>query len=134
MAAPTAPADTGAEIPEGFFDEIASLLETESAEEIADVVISVCTHRGILHPELDEDLADELRTEQVREVFALVDAVTVAVSNGTLVPRRIAVSEEMDPMLARLWFGFVEDAVDLAAADAVAQMVETGEAGDQLQQ
>jgi hypothetical protein len=63
----------------------------------------------------------------VREVFALVDAVTVAVSNGTLVPRRIAVSAGIDPQLAKLWFEFVEDALDPAAADAVAQMVETGE-------
>jgi hypothetical protein len=114
------------EVPEGFFEEIAAMLDTETAEEISDAVITVCTRRGILHPELDEDPADELRTEQIREVFTLLGAVTAAVSDGTIIPSLVFPDEDLNPALAALWDGFVGDAADPAAADAVAQMVETG--------
>lgn len=122
MSAPTAPAG----VPEGFLDEVASLLDSETAEEISDAVITVCTRRGILHAELDEDPADELRAEQSREVFALLDVVSRAVADGTVVPQAVLVDEEMDPVMARLWYGFVDDATDPESAAAVSQMIETG--------
>jgi hypothetical protein len=115
------------EIPAGFFDEIAAMLDTETAEEISDAVITVCTRRGILYPELDEDPADELRTEQIREVFGLLGAVTAAVSDGTIVPSLVFPDEELDPRLAALWSGFVSDAVDPQSAAGVEQMIRTGD-------
>jgi hypothetical protein len=115
------------EIPEGFFDEIAAMLDTETAEEISDAVITVCTRRGILHPELDEDPTDELRTEQIREVFGLLGAVTTAVSDGTIVPSLVFPDENPDPALAALWSGFVNTAVDPQSAEDVEQMIRTGE-------
>ena len=126
MASPTARAAPTLEIPDGFFAEIAAMLETEAAEELADAVITVCTRRGILHPELEEDPADELRTEQVREVFALLDAAAAAVSDGTIVPSRVPVEDEMDPAMAALWDGFVADAADPEAAAEVERMLATG--------
>ena len=125
---PTVPSQPALDIPEGFFDEVATLLETEAAEDIADAVITVCTRRGILHPELDEDPADELRTEQVREVFVLLDAVTRAVSDGTLAPNLVSVVDEMDPEMAALWYGFSDEANDPEAAASVATMLDTGTA------
>ena len=115
------------EIPEGFFDEIAAMLDTETAEEISDAVITVCTRRGILHPELDEDPTDELRTEQVREVFSLLGAVTTAVSDGTIVPSLVFPDDDPDPALAALWSGFLGDAGDPESAAAMDQMIRTGE-------
>ena len=126
MTSPTAPAAPTLEIPGGFFAEIAAMLETEAAEELADAVITVCTRRGILHPELEEDPADELRTEQVREVFVLLDAATHAVSDGTIVPSRVPVADELDPDMAALWYGFVDDAADPEAAAEVERMLATG--------
>ena len=126
MTSPTAPAAPTLEIPGGFFAEIAAMLETEAAEELADAVITVCTRRGILHPELEEDPADELRTEQVREVFVLLDAATHAVSDGTIVPSRVPVEDEMDPDMTALWYGFVDDAADPEAAAEVERMLATG--------
>jgi len=115
------------EIPEGFFDEIAAMLDTETAEEISDAVITVCTRRGILHPELDEDPADELRTEQIREVFTLLGAVTAAVSDGTIIPNLVFPDEELDSALAALWSGFVSAAMDPQSAADVGRMIRTGE-------
>jgi hypothetical protein len=115
------------EIPEGFFDEIAAMLDTETAEEISDAVITVCTRRGILHPELDEDPADELRTEQIREVFTLLGAVTAAVSDGTIIPNLVFPDEDLDPALATLWSGFVNAAMDPQSAADVGRMIRTGE-------
>lgn len=126
MTAPTVSTRSPLEVPEGFFAEVSSLLDTEAAEEIADAVILVCTRRGILHPELDEDPADELRAEQIHEVFALLDAVTAAVADGTVVPGQVVVIEEVDPQMAALWSGFVGDAADPVSAAAVTQMLETG--------
>lgn len=127
MTGPTTTGRDRVEIPEGFFDEVASLLATESAEEVAEIVIAVCISRGILHPELDEDPSDELRAEQIFEVFSLLDAVTAAVSDGRIVPSAVPVAEEMDPEMAALWYGFVADAEDPEAAAAVASMIETGQ-------
>ena len=62
-------------VPEGFFDEIAAALRTETAEDIAETVIAACISRGIIHPELEEEPDDELRAVQMGEVFALVGAV-----------------------------------------------------------
>ena len=128
MTATIEPTQPPLDIPDGFFDEVATLLETEAAEDIADAVITVCTRRGILHPELDEDPADELRTEQVREVFVLLDAVTRAVSDGTLAPNLVSVVDEMDPEMAALWYGFSDEANDPEAAASVATMLDTGTA------
>ena len=127
MTSPTAPAAPTLEIPDGFFAEVAAMLETEAAEELADAVITVCTRRGILHPELEEEPGDELRAEQVREVFALLDAATHAVSDGTIVPSGVPVAEELDPVMAELWYGFVSDAGDPNSAASVITMIETGE-------
>ena len=126
MTSPTAPAAPTLEIPDGFFAEIAAMLETDAAEELADAVITVCTRRGILHPELEEDPADELRTEQVREVFALLDAAAAAVTDGTIVPARVPVADELDPAMAALWDGFVAAAADPEAAAEVERMLATG--------
>jgi len=129
MTGPAAPAaDPALEIPDGFFVAVAAMLETEAAEELADAVITVCTMRGILHPELDEDPADELRAEQVREVFALLDAAAaaVAVADGTIVPARVPVADELDPAMAALWDGFVAAAADPEAAAEVERMLATG--------
>ena len=126
MTSLTAPAAPTLEIPGGFFAEIAAMLETEAAEELADAVITVCTRRGILHPELEEDPADERRTEQVREVFALLDAAAAAVADGTIVPARVPVADELDPAMAALWDGFVAAAADPEAAAEVERMLATG--------
>jgi len=127
MTGPAAPAaDPALEIPDGFFAAVAAMLDTEAAEELADAVITVCTLRGILHPELDEDPADELRAEQVREVFALLDAAAAAVADGTIVPARVPVADELDPAMAALWDGFVADAADPEAAAEVERMLATG--------
>ena len=66
MTTPTAPAAPAPEVPGGFFAEIAALLETEAAEELADAVITVCNQRGILYPDLEDDPGDELRAGQLR--------------------------------------------------------------------
>ena len=126
MTSPTARAAPTLEIPDGFFAEIAAMLETDAAEELADAVITVCTRRGILHPELEEDPADELRTEQVREVFALLDAAAAAVADGTIVPARVPVADELDPAMAALWDGFVAAAADREAAAEVERMLASG--------
>lgn len=128
MSGPAATADAPA-VPEGFFDEIATVLENETAEQIADSVISVCTRRGILHPELEEYPDDELRAEEVREVFDLLAAVTLAVTDGTIAPSGVHVDPgdiELDPEMARVWKSFVEDAADPEAAEAAASMLERG--------
>lgn len=115
------------EVPEGFFDEVAAMLESEGAEELADAVITVCTRRGILHPELEDDPEDELRAEQVREVFALLDAATSAVADGTIVPGGTSLDDDdFDPAMAILWDDFVVDAMDPKVATAVSNMLSTG--------
>ncbi|KMV17652.1 hypothetical protein ACT17_15375 [Mycolicibacterium conceptionense] len=111
------------EVPEGFFDEIASRLETESAEEIADVVIDTCISRGILHPDLEEEPDDDLRAEEMREVFDLLVAVTAAVADGTIVPRLIRQVDVMDQHLDVAWERFTEAATDPEAAAAVSHML-----------
>lgn len=129
MSGPSATADAPApSVPEGFFDEIATLLEDESAAQIADSVISVCTRRGILHPELEENPEDELRTEEIREVFDLLAAVTLAVTDGTIAPTGVRVdrADEMDPDMAQAWESFVEAAADPEAAAAAAAMLDKG--------
>lgn len=113
-------------VPEGFFEEIAASLETETAEDIADAVIEACTRRGILHPELEEDPEDELRAEEVREVFALLASVTYAVADGTIVPSRTRVADEVDLDMAKAWESFVDDAADPEAAAASAAMLNDG--------
>lgn len=127
MTQTSTPASPAARIPEGFFAEVAALLDTEAAEEIADAVITVCTRRGLLHPELEDDPGDPLRAEQLREVFALLDAVSAAVADGTIVPSRVQFDDEMDPVMDALWAQFAADAADPQAAAAVEQMLRTGE-------
>ena len=68
----------------------------------------------------------ELRAEQVREVFALLDAAAAAVADGTIVPARVPVADELDPAMAALWDGFVADAADPEAAAEVERMLATG--------
>ena len=126
MGTTTETESTESEVPEGFFDEVASLLETESAEEVADAVITVCIRRGILHPELEEDPSDELRVEQLQQLFALLDRVTAAVADGSIVPSSVPVAGELDPQMAPLWFAFAAEAADPEAAAAVEAMLATG--------
>ncbi|BBX87888.1 hypothetical protein [Mycolicibacterium aubagnense] len=124
IASPTA----NAHAPKGFFHEVASMLHTESAEEIAEAVITVCTRRGILHPELDEDLDDELRTQEIREVFDILSMVTDAVADGRIVPSGVHVDDEIDPDMAAVWESFVDDAADPETAAAAATMLNDGKA------
>lgn len=127
VTVPTSPPGSG-DVPEGFFDEIAASLETEGASDVADAVISVCTRRGILHPELEQEPDDELRAEEIREVFDLLEKVTAAVADGTIVPSHVH-TDEYDPDMAALWEQFTEESVDTAAGDAVASMISKGKSG-----
>lgn len=113
-------------VPEGFFDEIAAQLESESAEEISEVVIGTCISRGILHPDLEEDPDDELRAEEMREVFGLLRVVTDAVADGTIVPSRVKFADAMDPDMEQAWDVFTDAAADPQSAEQVAQMITTG--------
>lgn len=117
--APTHPV----EAPEGFFDEIAAQLDTESAEEIAEAVIGTCISRGILHPELEEEPDDELRAEEMREVFGLLTLVTDAVADGTIVPRRLRFLDSMDPRMEEAWESFTDAAADPESATATARLI-----------
>lgn len=133
MAGSMAPAGTTSRTtnpsaPEGFFDEIGSMLHTESAEEIADAVITVCMRRGILHPELDEDVGDELRTQEIREVFDILSMVTTAVADGRIVPSGVHVDDEIDLDMAAAWESFIDDAADPETAAAAATMLNEGKA------
>ena len=114
-------------IPAGFFDEIAAQLDSEEAEDIADAVISTCISRGILHPELEDDPADELRAQQLREVFGLLGAVTAAVADGTIVPRQFRHIDIMDPDMEQAWEGFTASASDPEAAARTSEMIATGQ-------
>lgn len=113
-------------VPAGFFDEVAASLETESASEIAEAVIDVCTRRGILHPELDDEPDAELRADELREVFSLLAVVTDAVSDGTIQPSRVRIVDEMDPGMAAAWDAFTAAAADPQADEAVATMLAEG--------
>ncbi|MDB2196244.1 hypothetical protein [Mycobacteroides abscessus] len=113
-------------VPEGFFDEIASQLESESAEEISEVVIGTCISRGILHPDLEDEPDDELRAEEMREVFGLLELVTAAVADGTIVPKRVRFADTMDPEMEQAWDAFTEAATDPEDAEAVAKMIANG--------
>lgn len=125
VAVPTPPAVA---VPDGFFDEIASFLESESASDVAEAVIEVCTRRGILHPELEQEPDAELRAEEMREVFDLLERVTAAVADGTIEPKRVR-DDEFDPDMAKLWEQFTEEAVDTETGDEVAAMLNTGKPG-----
>lgn len=113
-------------VPEGFFDEIAAQLESESAEEISEVVIGTCISRGILHPDLEDNPDDELRAEELREVFGLLAVVTDAVADGTIVPRRVQFADTMDPAMEQAWDAFTDAAADPESAEQVAQMIADG--------
>ncbi|WP_232490807.1 hypothetical protein [Mycobacterium dioxanotrophicus] len=129
MTGPTFPVHTaprGPKIPDGFFDEIAATLETETAEEISEAVIAACTGRGILHPELEEDPDDELRAEEIAEVFALLAEVTAAVADGTIIPSRVRPSDDVDGAMAAAWESFAADAADASTAEVGAAMLTTG--------
>jgi len=115
-----------AQLPEGFLAETATLLTDTTAEQIADAVLTVCLRRGVLSPELDEEPADALRAEQLGEVFTLLDAATAATADGSLVPARVFVDEELDPDFAALWEDFLYDAQDETAAAAAETMIATG--------
>ncbi|MEN4461015.1 hypothetical protein ABFV47_27510 [Mycolicibacterium fortuitum] len=123
---PVHTAPRGPKIPDGFFDEIAAALETETAEEISEAVIAACTGRGILHPELEEDPDDELRAEEITEVFALLAAVTAAVADGTIIPSRVRPCDEVDRAMAAAWENFAADAADVGTAEVSATMLTTG--------
>lgn len=114
------------EVPEGFFDEIAAQLESESAEEISEVVIGACISRGILHPDLEDEPDDELRAEEMREVFGLLTAVTDAVADGRIVPKRVQFADTMDPAMEQAWDAFTEAAGDPTDSEAVAKMLADG--------
>lgn len=114
------------EVPKGFFEEISALLQTESASEIAEVVITVCTGRGILHPELEEHPDAQLRADELDEVFSLLAAVTDAVADGTIVPRRLRTTENLDSEMAAVWEAFVDAGADADAEDAVQTMLTEG--------
>lgn len=114
------------EVPEGFFDEIAASLQTESASEIAEVVITICTGRGILHPELEEEPDTQQRADEVHEVFSLLAAVTDAVADGTIVPHRLRTAGQLDPEMAAAWETFTDAAADSDAEDAVQTMLTEG--------
>lgn len=124
VTVPTPPPDSG-NVPEGFFEEVAASLETEAASEVAEAVISVCTRRGILHPELEQEPDDELRAEEIRDVFDLLEKVTAAVADGTIVPSHVH-ADEYDPDMAALWEQFTEEAVDTDTGEAVASMISNG--------
>lgn len=115
-------------VPDGFFDEVAAQLQTETAEEISEVVISTCISRGILHTDLEEDPDDELRASQMGEVFALVAAVSSAVADGTIIPRGVRFIDMLDPDMAQEWENFTDAAADPQAAAAAAAMLESGSA------
>lgn len=111
------------EVPPGFFEEIAAQLQSGSAEEISEVVISTCISRGILHPDLEETPDDELRAEEMREVFELLTAVTAAVSGGTLVPSGKPFTDIMDPEMERVWESFADDSADPETAEKVEALI-----------
>lgn len=114
------------QVPEGFFTEIASMLQSETAEEIGDAVITVCISRGILHPELEDEPDDELRAAQMGEVFALVGAVSAAVADGTIVPAGVQIHDTMDADMEQAWEDFTDAAMDPEAGAAAAEMLRTG--------
>lgn len=125
-------ADAGAdacysEVPEGFFSDVAAQLGGISASEVSEAVIGVCMSRGILHPELEEEPDSQLRADELREVFRLVELSALAVSDGTLVPARNA-EDWNDADMAGLWARFSEDAADPAVDEKVKALV----AGDTL--
>lgn len=117
-------------VPPGFFDEVAAQLQTETAEEISEVVISTCISRGILHSELEEEPDDELRSQEMEEVFSLVGAVTAAVADGTIVPQGTRFIDTMDSDMEQAWDSFTDAAADPAAAAAAAAMMQTGSIAD----
>jgi hypothetical protein len=124
----TTPATPPQPVPDGFFDEVAAHLQTETAEEISEVVIATCISRGILHTDLEEDPDDELRAVQMGEVFALVAAVSCAVADGTIVPRGVRFIDTLDPGMAQAWEDFTDAAADPQADAAAAAMLESGTA------
>ena len=108
--------------PEGFFDEVAAVLRSESASDVSEAVIAVCTQRGILHPELEQEPDSELRSDELREVFRLVEVVSVAVADGTIIPADVR-EEQFDEGMLTLWEQFIESAADEESEAAVIQMV-----------
>ncbi|MFZ2238070.1 MAG: hypothetical protein WAV90_00850 [Gordonia amarae] len=115
-----------ARVPDGFFNEVAAVLRDETAEAVADAVLQVCTQRGILHPELEQEPGSELRAEEIREVFELVGAVSYAVADGRVIPADVR-EEFFDENMLTLWEGFITDATDDEAA-AEAQALSAGTA------
>lgn len=88
---------------DGFLDQVADLLTGASPEEVSDAVITAALMSGMLDPELEEEPNHPERLRQLQEVFALVDRVTVAISHGSLIPRRKVVPDEMDPDFAAVF-------------------------------
>ncbi|BBY54184.1 hypothetical protein MKOR_14350 [Mycolicibacillus koreensis] len=123
---PANPPDTPAlTVPEGFFDEVSAVLRSESAADVSDAVIEVCTQRGILHPELEQEPDSELRSDEIREVFELVEATSYAVADGRVMPadRR---EEQFDEQMLGLWEQFIDDATDEESEQAAAQLASGG--------
>jgi hypothetical protein len=86
----------------------------------------VCTGRGILHPELEDEPDTQQRADELHEVFSLLAAVTDAVADGTIVPRRLRTTDQLDPEMAAAWEAFTDAAADGDAEDAVQNMLTEG--------
>jgi hypothetical protein len=106
------------DVPDGFFTDVSARLSGVTAEEVSNAVIEVCTARGILHPELDDEPDSEMRADELREVFQLVELSALAVSDGTVVPAR-RVDHEFDEAILDLWSKFTDDAADEAVSERV---------------
>lgn len=119
---------TALDVPDGFFEEVSALLRDESAEEIADTVMLVCTSRGILtdasEAEDDDATAELERARQIDTVFDLLDATTDAVADGRVTPRGGDFQIGADPTMAQLWSVFASAAHDPAVAQANQDLVD----------
>lgn len=62
----------------------------------------------------------------MREVFGLLELVTAAVADGTIVPKRVGFADTMDPEMEQAWDAFTEAATDSEDAEAVAKMIANG--------
>lgn len=106
------------DVPAGFFDEVSAQLRGLTAEEVSEAVITVCTSRGLLHPELEEEPDSEMRSDELREVFRLVELTAQAVSDGT-VTAAYRDAEQFDEDMLSLWEGFTDAAADEAVNERI---------------
>lgn len=106
------------DVPDGFFDEVSAQLRDLTAEEVSEAVITVCMARGLLHAELEEEPDSELRAEELREVFRLVELTAQAVSDGTVTAAH-SDDEQFDEDMFGLWEGFTDAAADEAVNEQI---------------